>query len=219
MQSDVNTVLEYKPRPWQQIIHDDIHQYITLIAHRGAGKSWLAAAKILMGGMTVRGKYAYISPSQKQSVNNIWQRLIDMLVNVPQVTINKSEYTIYLPNNSEIMLKGVSDPDSLRGLHLAGAVVDETADISIETWGKILYGITRTQKAWILFIGTVKTGKNLLNHVRDFGYSEKMPKWSTWDIKAEESGTIPEEELEEIKLILSKEQFDQEFDNKEAKLT
>lgn len=116
-------------------------------------------------------QYAYIAPTYREAKRIAWQYFIDYCRNIPGVSFNKTELTVYInrarinefgqeePDVIKIMLIGADDPDDVRGIYLDGVILDEFAQCDPILWGQIVRPALSDRKGWAIFIGTPK-GKN-----------------------------------------------------------
>ena len=153
-------IIPYKPRPWQKDLHRKIKRFNVLVFHRGAGKSIFALnelVKKMLSGPSF-AEYAYILPHRNQAERNVWDPLKRYTEMIPGVTYNNSTLVMRMPNGSKLNILGADNPESLRGLHLHGLILDEYSEMHPDTWD-IVYPMTTNHEAWVIWIGTPK-GRN-----------------------------------------------------------
>lgn len=197
--------IDIKPRPLQRLILDLVDRVITLIAHRRFGKTTVALMKILKNAKP-KGRFFYIAPTYRQAKVVAWQMLLDMVP--PERIYRKNEVDLYLEltNRCVIELKGGDNPDSLRGVGLDGAVIDEYALMNPSIWTEIIRPALTDKRGWAMFIGTPK-GKN---HLFDQYLNTKES--ARFIFKASETDIIPKEELALAKAEMSTDEYNQEFE-------
>src|SRR3954466_3807744 len=106
---------------------------------RRFGKSFLGIRELARLAAKPKQKVWYVSPTYRQSKQNLWQPLKECLLAVRWVEkLNEQDLTVNLVNGSTISLRGADNPDSLRGVGLNFLVVDETADVKEESWTQVL---------------------------------------------------------------------------------
>ncbi|MBQ3456786.1 MAG: hypothetical protein IJG36_10145, partial [Synergistaceae bacterium] len=103
---------------------------------------------------------------------------------------------------------GADNPDAMRGLYFDGVILDEVADMKPEVWGEIIRPALSDRNGWACFIGTPK-GQNLFHELYEYGLSHE--KWCSVLYRADETGIIPESELEDARAVMSANQYRQEF--------
>lgn len=148
---------------------------------RRSGKSLGLALYTMLKALEKPGNYYIIAPTYTQAKQIYWNDLLK--VNIPGAIIketNESELYIEFqqvnyqletaailgydissdhsqaPLPSRIYLKGANNPDSLRGVSLSGAVLDEFAffQYANDTWRKIIRPALADQQGWAVFSST-----------------------------------------------------------------
>lgn len=201
--------IPYKPRKQFIEFHKSKARWKVLVCHRRAGKTVASINEILKRALITKGNYAYIAPTYKQAKRVAWQYLLEFSRPIPNVKINNSELTIYLPNGSIIYLLGAQDPESLRGLSLSGVIFDEASQQPPNIFSEIVRPALADKGGWATWIGTPK-GKNQL--YRRLKRYENQDNAYTMVLKASESGILSDEELADARLEMSPEEYDQEFE-------
>jgi hypothetical protein len=153
------------------------------------------------------GQYAYICPYYAQSKAVAWQYLERFSQPVLSKS-NQSELWVELINGARIRLYGADNPDSLRGLYLDGAVLDEFADMKPRLFGEIIRPLLTDRQGWATFIGTPK-GHNAFYDI--YNQAQKSPDWFVKTLRADQTNILPIAELEDAKSSMSINQYEQEF--------
>ena len=154
-----------------------------------------------------------------------WEYIVDFTSQIPGVKVNKSELSVEIiregikdskgewskkPDKIKFMLLGADNPDSLRGIYLDGAVMDEFAQCDPIIWGEIIRAALSDRKGWAIFIGTPK-GQNHFYHRLE--KARKQPdRWFTAVYKASETGVVDDEELADMMADLEPEECEQELE-------
>lgn len=116
-------------------------------------------------------------------------------------------------DKATIYLLGAENPDSIRGMYLDDAVLDEYATMPHRIWGEIVRPALADRRGSALWIGTPKGH----NHLYDV-YTEakrKMEENRNWYAtlqKASESGVLDEEELSDLRGDMTEAQYRQELE-------
>lgn len=165
----------------------DPHRFKVLNWGRRSGKSVAVWEKVVLEGMLRQGTYYIIAPTYKQAKSIYWRDICKtykgefMTFNEVELSITFDHLAgIQIPTQdglitvnhdpnlppTRIELKGADNPDSLRGIGICGAVMDEYAFMSD---GKYLYDtIIRPALAdkngWAVFISTPN---GVYNHFYD----------------------------------------------------
>ena len=154
------------------------------------------------------GRYGYVAPFRSQAKFIAWDYLKYFSGVIPLTNFNESELTIEFYNGSKIRIFGADNPDAMRGLYFDGVVLDEVADMKPSVWGEIIRPALSDRNGWACFIGTPK-GINLFYEL--FTLGQRTAGWGTQIYRADETGIIPESELEDARSVMSENQYRQEF--------
>ena len=122
---------------------------------------------------------------------------------------HETELRADLPNGARIQLLGAENPDSLRGIYLDMAVLDEMADMPESLFPEVIRPALSDRKGKCVFIGTPR-GHNAFYEL--FCDAETQDDWHTALFKASETGILDEEELEAAQAMMTPDQFAQEFE-------
>jgi len=206
-----DVALAFVPREHQRDAHEKRKRFSVLVWHRGAGKTVFSIYELLLAGLRAKpgARFAYIGPFLSQAKVVAWDYLKDFTRPIPGCTYNEAELTCTLPSGATIRILGANHPDSLRGIHFDGVVLDEVADMDPMVWGAILRPALGVRGGWALFIGTPK-GVNLFSEV--YFAALKEPTWHADLRRASATGVISPEELEDARRSMSDAQFAQEMD-------
>ena len=137
--------IPYRPRKLQAELHKSLQEnrWGVVVCHRRFGKTVMAINHLLRDAILsdkTNPRFAYIAPTYRQAKAVAWDYLKQFASAIPMVRFHETELRADLPNGARIQLLGSENPDSLRGIYLDGAVLDEMADIRIVT-GKHTIGI------------------------------------------------------------------------------
>lgn len=202
-------------RPWQRECANLSvgKRFLVLVLHRRAGKTELALKKLCNAALKNTldlPHYAYIAPLLKQAKTIAWARLKQMVAPFgPHVEINESELIVkFRPNGAVIRALGADNPDSLRGVRLDGAVIDEVAQVKPEVWEEIIRPALSDRRGWAWFLGTPK-GINLFSALY-FG-AEDWEDWASARYTVYDTDALPADEVEQLRLEMSEQAFAREF--------
>lgn len=157
----------------QMSIWNSPAQFKVCAAGRRFGKSYLAAQMLLSEAMktvnemgyelTAEHAVMYIAPTFAQAKRSIWTKLMKfggLVAHGGLITnFNTNEGWIDLISGRRIYVTGADNPESLRGVGLSFAVLDEYADMKPFVWDEIIEPTLADVDGGALFIGTPK-GKN-----------------------------------------------------------
>ena len=203
--------LNFSLLPWQQEVFKDTTRFKVVAAGRRCGKSRMAAVTLLIEGLKCPQGSAvlYVSPTMGQSRQIIWDLLLDLGRDIIQGShVNNLDITLI--NGARIYVRGADRPDTLRGVSLTYAVLDEVADIKPEAWEQVIRASLSDKRGRALFIGTPK-GRNWFYDTFKLGESEDDPDWKSWHFTTADNPLIDQKEIESAKKTLSSFAFKQEY--------
>jgi phage terminase large subunit-like protein len=144
-----------------------------------------------------------------QSRQIVWDLLLDLGRDIiTNSHVNNLDITLI--NGARIYVRGADRPDTLRGVSLTYAVLDEVADIKPEAWEQVIRASLSDKKGRALFIGTPK-GRNWFYDTFKLGENETDPDWKSWHFTTQDNPLIDPTEIESAKKTLSTFAFKQEY--------
>jgi phage terminase large subunit-like protein len=203
--------LNFQLLPWQQQVYTDQTRFKVIAAGRRCGKSRLAATTLIIEGLRCPPGSAvlYVSPTMGQSRQIIWDLLLDIGKEVVQSShVNNLDITLI--NGARIYVRGADRPDTLRGVSLTYAVLDEVADIKPEAWEQVIRASLSDRKGRAMFIGTPK-GRNWFHDLWKLGQDDQDKDWKSWHFTTADNPLIDPAEIESAKKTLSTFSFKQEY--------
>jgi phage terminase large subunit-like protein len=203
--------LNFSLLPWQQEVFKDTTRFKVIAAGRRCGKSRLAATTLLIEALRCPQGSAvlYVSPTMGQSRQIIWDLLLDLGREVIQSShVNNLDITLI--NGARIYVRGADRPDTLRGVSLTYAVLDEVADIKSEAWEQVIRASLSDKKGRAIFIGTPR-GRNWFYDLFNLGKNETDSDWKSWHFTTKDNPMIDPAEIESAKKTLSSFSFKQEY--------
>lgn len=213
--------LGYEPLPfWKNVLHPalDQYRYSVIVAHRRFGKTVGSLNQLIKRAIMNKKfrapSYYYMAPFLKQAKMVVWEYLKQYTAKIPDRKINESELWVELPSyysdsrGARIYIMGADRPDSLRGVYIDGIILDEYAQMKKELWGEIIQPALSDHKGWAVFIGTPK-GQNAFYDK----YLEacKYDDWFACLYTVDETGIIPDDELESMKRNMTATEVRQEL--------
>ena len=212
--------IPYKPRKlWKEVIHPALDQRnrAVLVCHRRFGKTVGAINELIKKAVQNKlrsPQYAYIAPYRNQAKRIAWNYLLYYTGNVPGRKVNSGELFVEFPsryNNSpgaRIYVMGADYPDALRGMYLDGVILDEFAQMRPELYGEVLIPALSDRDGFVYIIGTPK-GQNAF--YERYLTAMKDDSYFVCCYRADETGIIPEEKLEEMKREMTDTEIRQEL--------
>jgi len=204
----------YEPREPQKAIHKAVRDYRWTVAvcHRRMGKTVAAINQLIHAALQCdkpNPQYAYIAPTYSQAKRIAWDYLKDYtrpLGGVPNVSELRVDFM-----GRRISLYGADNADSLRGIYLDGAVIDEYGDVAPQLFTEVIRPALSDRIGWAMFIGTPK-GSNHFKTLRDFADTDDNENWTLREFKASETKLIAPDELKDAKKAMGDNKYDQEFE-------
>lgn len=212
--ADEVVVIPYAPRALQLQVHEALDQarFVVVVAHRRFGKTVLAINQLIKAATDCekpRPRFAYIGPTYRQAKAVVWDYLKHYARDIPGTTFNESELRADFMNGGQVRLYGADNPDSLRGLYLDGAVLDETGMMQSRVWQEVVRPALSDRNGWALFIGT-PNGQNLFWELRNQAASGGV--WRLFEFKASTTEILPPDELLDARRSMSDDAYQQEFE-------
>ena len=212
--------IPYKPRKlWKEVIHPALDQRnrAVLVCHRRFGKTVGAINELIKKAVCNKlrsPQYAYIAPYRNQAKRIAWNYLLYYTGNVPDRKVNSSDLYVELPSRfrnspgARIYVMGADYPDALRGMYLDGVILDEFAQMRPELYGEVLVPALSDRNGFVYIIGTPK-GQNAF--YERYLTALKDDSYFVCCYRADETGIIPEEKLEEMKREMTDTEIRQEL--------
>ena len=203
--------LSFKLLPWQEEVFKAPTRFKVIAAGRRCGKSRMAAITLLIEALRCPAGSAvlYVAPTNGQARQIIWHVLMELGRDVIQnAHINNQDITTI--NGATIYVRGADRPDTLRGVSLTYAVLDEVADIKPEAWEQVIRASLSDKKGRAMFIGTPK-GRNWFYDLFRLGESAEDKDWKSWHFTTKDNPLIDPTEIESAKKTLSTFAFKQEY--------
>jgi hypothetical protein len=196
--------------PAQRQVYDASTRFTYLCSGRRFGKTYLSLTRLINWGLErPGGMFYYVAPTYRMAKQIAWVQLKQMVP--PQVfdRKNETELSVRLANGSTIYLKGAEDPDRLRGVSLAGCVIDEAAYVREDAWTMVLRPALSDQQgpAWFT---TTPAGLNWFAEAWDA--ADDDPDASTFTFNTLQGGQVNAEEVEAARRTLDARTFSQEYE-------
>ncbi len=186
-------------------------RFRVLITGRRFGKTYLAINEIAKYSSQPNKKVWYVAPSYRQAKAICWSVLKEkMLAHKWVKSINHSDLTITLRNNSTITLRGSDNENSLRGVGIHFLVMDEFADTSKETWYEVLRPTLSDTKGSAFFCGSPRGFGNWSYDL--FKMGEANNDWKSFKYTTIEGEQVSQDEIEQAKQDLDLRTFQQEYE-------
>ena len=203
--------MEYTPRPQFLAFHNRQQRWAELLTHRRAGKTVSLVNDLIIGALECqkyRPQLVYLGPTYTQAKRIAWQYLVDYAEKY-STKVHQADLKVTLINDATITVLGADNADSLRGIYLDGAVMDEYALFKPSVFSQIIRPALSDRLGWGVFASTPR-GKNVFHKV-DQQARNNPDTWHRTRLSADTSGIIPAAELEELRQDMDPEEFAQEY--------
>lgn len=203
--------LNWSLLPWQIEVWQDTSRFKVIAAGRRCGKSNLAIKMLLAKALEAPEGSAvvYVAPTLGQARQIAWDALLTQGRSViKQAHVNQMDIT--LVTGRKIHIRSGENPDTLRGLKLYFAVIDEAAFVKEDLFTKIIRPALADLKGEAVLIST-PDGRNWFYDAFKTGESGRSKDWKAWHLTTLDNPTIDPEEIEAAKKTLSTFHFNQEF--------
>ena len=186
-------------------------RFRVLITGRRFGKTYLAINEIAKFSSQPNKKVWYVAPTYRQAKTICWAELKEKMIKHKWVkSINHSDLTITLRNNSTITLRGSENFDALRGVGLDMVIFDEFSDINKEAWYEVLRPTLSDTKGSAFFCGSPRGFGNWSYEL--FKLGETNHDWESFKYTTLEGQQVSEDEIEQAKQDLDLRTFQQEYE-------
>lgn len=211
--------IPYKPRPLQREVGRLIrsHRFGVLVCHRRFGKTVLGV-NLNQQSATMctlpRPRCAYIGPTYRQAKATAWDYMQYYARPIPGTEFNQSELRVDYPNQGQCRIYGADNPDTLRGIYIDRAVLDEYGMHQAKTFSEVIGPTLVDRGGSALFLGT-PNGKNQFYEIAQHAKSREAtgdPDWFFREYKASETGLLDAGYLASAKMVMTEDEYAQEFE-------
>jgi len=205
--------LSFSLLKWQKSVFSDPARFKVVVAGRRCGKTRNSVVTLIVKALECpshEGGILYVAPTLGMARTLCWDLLQDLARPVIQkVSINSSE--VMLINGVKIYVRGADAPDSLRGMKLYYAVLDEYKDMRDNVWEKIIRPALSDMKGGALIIGTPEPGPSGFRDMYDKGQDDEVKDWKSWHFTTLDNELIDPQEIEDARKTMSTAAFNQEY--------
>ena len=205
--------LNFDMLKWQHLVYASKARFKVVVAGRRCGKTRKAAIVSIVKALECPVKDAgvlYAAPTLSMARTLMWDLLLDIGKPViAKANINSSEITLI--NGVKIFIRGADNPDSLRGMKLFYAVLDESKDFKPGLWEMVIRPALSDMEGGALLIGTPEPGETEFRAQYDRGQSGDDPEWESWQFTTADNELINPKEIESARRSMSTFAFNQEY--------
>ena len=123
-------------RSFIKYLEDYDHRFEVYYGGAGSGKSFFIAQKLLLKALKEKRKILVMRKVGATLKDSVWQLILDTLIEwqlYEECTINKSVFTIELPNDSMFLFKGMDDSEKIKSITgITDIWVEEATEFSEE---------------------------------------------------------------------------------------
>lgn len=215
----VDVHIPYKPRPLQREVGRLCRskRFGVLVCHRRFGKTVLGVninQQTALMCERERPRVAYIGPTYTQGKATSWDYMQHYARPVPGTTFNQSELRVDYPNTGQARIFGADNPDSLRGIYLDRAVLDEFGLHPAKTFSEVIGPTLVDRGGSALFLGT-PNGKNQFYEIAEHAKARQAaadPEWFFAEYKASQTGLLDANYLAQARQMMTADEYAQEFE-------
>ena len=195
----------------QKTVTNSKARFRVLITGRRFGKTYLAINEIAKYSSQPNKKVWYVAPTYRQAKAICWNILKEKMIKHRWVkTINHSDLSITLRNNSQITLRSSDNESALRGVGLDKLIIDEFSDVNKTAWYEVLRPTLSDTNGHALFCGSPRGFGNWSYEL--FKMGETNNEWESFKYTTLEGQQVSEQEIEQAKQDLDLRTFQQEYE-------
>ena len=187
-------------------------KYITVVAPRQTGKTFLAIQAMLYWGINEHDSVIFfLSPTYAQA-KKVMEEMHNAIGESGIVkSYNRSDFKIVLKTGSVIHFKSTERADNLRGFTGTHMIIDEAAYHGEDIWNSVLKPIMLVLGRKVLFISTPR-GNNYFKSMYDRGNDPEQPDYASCRMYYTENPQLDIKELEEARRSLPEHIFKAEYE-------
>lgn len=127
--------------PYRKDLTDFSKRFLVLYGGAGSGKSYYCAQKLVYKALLSKRKILVLRKVNKTTKNSTFQLLLDTLGQfgiLNRCSVNKTDFTIVLPNGSIFLCSGLDDPEKIKSITgLTDAWLEEATEFSLDDFSQI----------------------------------------------------------------------------------
>ena len=205
--------LDFSLLKWQREVLQNKKRFQVIVAGRRCGKTRFSVVETIIKALQCpdkTGGVLYVAPTLSMARTLVWDLLCDLgRPVIAKINISSSEITF--ANGVKVYVRGADNPDSLRGMKLYHATLDEFKDMKANVWTMIVRPALSDMKGTATIIGTPEAGPSEFRDMYDRGQDDEFPEWYSRHLTTLDNELIDPSEIEEAKRSMSTQAFNQEF--------
>lgn len=156
-------------------LEDNEKRYMVFYGGAGSGKSFFVAQRLVYKALKDKRKILVLRKVNRTTKNSTFQLLLDILSQfkiIKYCNINKSDYTIILPNESMFICSGLDDPEKIKSITgLTDAWLEEATEFTMDDFSqvdlRIRHPAAKGQQIYLSFNPVSKVSWCYLNFFAD----------------------------------------------------
>lgn len=205
--------LDFPLLKWQREVLAVKQRFKTIVAGRRCGKTRFSVVETIIKALQCpdkTGGVLYVAPTLSMARTLVWDLLCELgRPVISKINISSSEITF--ANGVKVYVRGADNPDSLRGMKLYHATLDEFKDMKGNVWTMIVRPALSDMKGTATIIGTPEAGPSEFRDMFDRGQDDSFPEWYSKHLTTLDNELIDPAEIEEARCSMSTQAFNQEF--------
>lgn len=204
--------LKFYPHQNQQTIRDSSARFKVVVAGRRFGKTIFAINELIRIALdNPNSRNYYVAPTYRQAKEIAWKMLFNELPVELISSKNEVELSVDLIQGATIALRGADNPESLKGVGLNFAVLDEYGEMKESVWDEAIRPMLIDSKGGAIFIGT-PVGYN--HFWKLFNKEKDDSDYKSFHFRTIDNLAIPgiPEEVEKARLEMNPIKFSQEIE-------
>ena len=193
--------------PKQKEIWQSDARFKVLSAGRRWGKSRMAIAMGFAEGWE-GGAAWFISPSYPMA-QIAWREIVNRAQRLPHTSINLAERIVTFPGGGFLQIKSADNPDSLRGIGLDLAVLDEAAYMTGQVWHEVVRPALMDKQGRAILCST-PNGHNYFWQL--FENARVEPGWQAWQLPTGSNPYVDQSEIDTAKNTMTERVYLQEIE-------
>lgn len=117
------------------------HRFLVFYGGAGSGKSYFIAQRLIYKALKSKRKILVLRKVNRTTKNSTFQLLLDVLSQfniLKYCNINRTDFTITLPNGSSFLCMGLDDPEKIKSIAgLTDAWLEEATEFTLDDFSQI----------------------------------------------------------------------------------
>lgn len=167
----------------------------------GSGKSHFVFQRMVLKALTDQRKILVIRKVDRTIKDSVWQMTLDTLASFgisKECKINKSDFTIVLPNGSSFLFKGLQDPERIKSIAgITDVIIEEATELNYEDFNqldiRLRHPFAKNQEMVLMFNPVSK-----VNWCYKHWFEEKDPRATVLHTTYKDNRFLPQSQIETL---------------------